>query len=719
MTLRRSSSFAAFLPLALLALSGCARDPVVSSNLPLKRVVIYRNGVAYFERSGHVEESEVRFKMKETEVGDFLATLAVSERGGSSVRSAAFPLKDEEEEKEKEKERLREERERAREAERGPFGGRRDLPPPHEKTPDEKKGLKQVVLALDGKAHDLEIGYVAESPVWRPSYRLTVEKNGEAYLQAWGIVQNLSGEDWHDVRLSLVAGAPLAFEARLGQPVIPERPVVTDQGEVIAAVPRSDTSLAQDKDGRLADRDGDGIPDSVDKCPDEPETFNGFQDDDGCPDRGQVVITESESVADEDQPADRSRASGGKKDAAKSATRSRPSGGAPPAQPRAAEPEKPRFAPSTPAAPPPPPPPPPPRTSVPRNLRSLAAIAVESGATRYDLPQTVTIPDKSATMVMLLSRRVKGEALFLFAPDGGVPDSSSHPFRVARFTNQTPGVLERGPIAVFESGSFLGQGMVDPLPAEATATVPFALERAVAVDQESKYDELGERIAKIENGELTIERDSVRYTKYRLRNGGETDAKMLVRHPRVAGSRLNNPPQGTEDNVGTQTALVPGLVKPHATQELTVDERTTIKRREDWFTLIADNAVKAYIADSRADRGIASKLTAVWVVRKEIVDRIETRGKLQQESNTLSIQQQETRANLRAIEKNKTADALRATLTKRLTDTGNRFDEVTKKIVEVDSKLAELRIQFKELLRDVVVTQGLTPREDAGPRPPK
>lgn len=33
------------------------------------------------------------------------------------------------------------------------------------------------------------------------------------------------------------------------------------------------------------DRDGDGIPDSVDRCPDEPEDYDGFQDDDGCPDR--------------------------------------------------------------------------------------------------------------------------------------------------------------------------------------------------------------------------------------------------------------------------------------------------------------------------------------------------------------------------------------------------------------------------------------------------
>jgi outer membrane protein OmpA-like peptidoglycan-associated protein len=33
------------------------------------------------------------------------------------------------------------------------------------------------------------------------------------------------------------------------------------------------------------DLDGDGIPDWKDRCPDEPETFNGYMDDDGCPDR--------------------------------------------------------------------------------------------------------------------------------------------------------------------------------------------------------------------------------------------------------------------------------------------------------------------------------------------------------------------------------------------------------------------------------------------------
>ncbi|HEU4538024.1 MAG TPA: DUF4139 domain-containing protein, partial [Polyangiaceae bacterium] len=220
------------------ALGGCgaSRPAVASGALPLKRVVVYRNGVGYFERGGRIDAGQVRFQVRGDEVGDFLATMAVIEKGGSSVRSASFPLKLEE-----------------------PVEDEPDEPSPPDDDPapaerkekkkkkkqDDKSKLVTVVLDLDGKEHDLQVGYVAETPVWRPSYRLVVHPNGAADLQAWGIVQNLSGEDWSKVTLSLVAGAPLAFQATLGTPVIPPRPSVTDAGEVVQALPQSETSLAQ------------------------------------------------------------------------------------------------------------------------------------------------------------------------------------------------------------------------------------------------------------------------------------------------------------------------------------------------------------------------------------------------------------------------------------------------------------------------------------------
>src|SRR5262245_52938058 len=203
--------------------AGCATPPPVAvPGLSLRKVVIYRNGVGYFERGGHVESERVQFKVRKNEIGDFLATLAVLERGGSSVRSASFPTAVE----------------------------KKDVPPPAPPAPGatdpgaragRSPDLETVIMSLDGQEHDLQVGYIAVTPVWRPSYRLVLDEKG-ATLQAWGVVHNLSGEDWKDVQLSLIAEAPLAFDASLTTSVVPPRPTVTDGGDVIAVVPHTETS---------------------------------------------------------------------------------------------------------------------------------------------------------------------------------------------------------------------------------------------------------------------------------------------------------------------------------------------------------------------------------------------------------------------------------------------------------------------------------------------
>src|SRR5262249_57152840 len=55
-----------------------------------------------------------------------------------------------------------------------------------------------------------------------------------------------------------------------------------DAFRVLAALTWSPS--AEGAGALLADRDGDGVPDRDDLCPDEPEDRDGFQDEDGCPD---------------------------------------------------------------------------------------------------------------------------------------------------------------------------------------------------------------------------------------------------------------------------------------------------------------------------------------------------------------------------------------------------------------------------------------------------
>lgn len=349
--------------------------------------------------------------------------------------------------------------------------------------------------------------------------------------------------------------------------------------------------------------------------------------------------------------------------------------------------------------------------AAPRNLALLAAQSVEGGATRYDLPHPVTVPNDSATMVLLLAERVKGEAVYMFAPEGGVPDSARHPFRVARFTNTTRGLLERGPIAVYEASSFLGQGVLESLSAGGEATVPFALERGIAVDQDRQVTTEDARLAYIEHGTLRLERDQVLKTQYRLRNGNDREVKLVVRHPRTAGMRLYRPPTGTEDQVGGGVALVPATIPPRGSSELKVDERRAYPAEADWMSPEADQAVRAYLADKRADPKIAATLRAAWELRETIRKAQEEREKLAAEKQILENATSDTRENLRAIQRNKAeVEALRKQLSDRLISLDSRLAQVNQRLVALELEINENRVRFSETIRDLKLTEPLPPQ---------
>src|SRR5260370_1636659 len=75
---------------------------------------------------------------------------------------------------------------------------------------------------------NLYVIYISEVPIWKTTYRLVLSSKAEKkqMLQGGAIVDNTVGEDWNDVEVSLVAGAPHTFIQQLSQPYYGRRPVV-------------------------------------------------------------------------------------------------------------------------------------------------------------------------------------------------------------------------------------------------------------------------------------------------------------------------------------------------------------------------------------------------------------------------------------------------------------------------------------------------------------
>src|SRR5258708_11959871 len=89
--------------------------------------------------------------------------------------------------------------------------------------------VRRMTLSTTGTGErNLYVSYISEVPIWKTTYRIVLPTKSEKkpLLQGWAIVDNTVGEDWNDVELSLVAGAPHSFIQQLSQPFYGRRPVV-------------------------------------------------------------------------------------------------------------------------------------------------------------------------------------------------------------------------------------------------------------------------------------------------------------------------------------------------------------------------------------------------------------------------------------------------------------------------------------------------------------
>ncbi|HYG87640.1 MAG TPA: DUF4139 domain-containing protein [Azospirillum sp.] len=74
----------------------------------------------------------------------------------------------------------------------------------------------------------VRVAYVAAAPLWKASYRLTLPAPGSRTgdLQGWAVLENMSGEDWKDVELTVVSGQPVTFRQALYTAYYVNRPEV-------------------------------------------------------------------------------------------------------------------------------------------------------------------------------------------------------------------------------------------------------------------------------------------------------------------------------------------------------------------------------------------------------------------------------------------------------------------------------------------------------------
>ncbi|MFO0756227.1 MAG: DUF4139 domain-containing protein [Byssovorax sp.] len=712
---------------SLAALTGCSTtQSYVHSDTNLGRVVVYRNGVAYFERTGTFEKDTLELKVPADKVDDFLKSLTVVDAKTGDPAPISYPTT---------------------------------------APSSDEAGLIHMQIALNGPApHELRVSYVTDAPSWKPSYRVTLGKTGKIGLQAWAIVDNTSGEDWSNVQLGVGSSSALSFRYDLRSVRLVQRETLRSDDLFAQAPPMGGASYANNMqqgqqagprvmaeltDATLAESTRDYTKDDGNKYKEAAGKKGGVVGGNvtsatGAAIRGgygagrgasadvrayaptptakpvdKTAHLEREAPAQQpqsqlDQMARQLQstknqvivegwadAADGDKYAAslERANRTREQlirGGLDPnkivAVGKGEERGRAGGVRIVEA------PPPPPKDAQKQAEEQAAAQGVDPiGTSHFESKSRMSVTHGTSAMVSILNAETDGEVVYLYdaeSPRG----NSSFPFRSMRLKNPTDSVLESGPVTVFGEGKFIGEGLADPIPAHSIAFVPFALDRQILVERkEDDVDKIA-RIITVQRGVFSTEVQHTRRTVLTLNNRLAEKATIYVRHTVAAGYKLTKSPDKHEKIGGAY--LFRADVEPGQKLDVVIEESTPLFKTTDLRAPGGMELVTAYLS-SAAEGQLKTAVADLLKTQKEMGNIEQHIATMREEMDEYRTRMDELHAQIVTLKVVKTAGPLMQSLEKKLQEVSDKLSKATIDLVGLQEQLMVARIRFQDGVADL------------------
>ena len=482
-----------------------------------------------------------------------------------------------------------------------------------------KKDSKRLSILTAGEgSRELFVSYVLESPVWKTSYRILLDEAQPPLLQGWALVDNTGDEDWVDVELSLIAGLPVSFVHDLYNPRYQRRPVVEVRSEAGVAPVIPEEALADASYESAAEMMDDGPFGSSGAAP-------------------------SASMMPMAAPASRKRSAIGGR------------GG--------------------------------------RDLRetleqstAVKTFTKEVGDLfEYGVDRPVTVHRNQSALVPILHRPFEGRRVLLY----NRATREKNPMACIEFKNTTGLTLEGGPVTVTEDETYVGEAMLDTLKPDDVRFVPYAVELSCVVSVENDEDEGPVFRVHIDRGTMVAEFFHQRRAKYTVRNKAKRPQTLYVEHPRTGWELMKDAPTPTETTDGFwrfKRELAPG-----ASDTLIVTERTKGQRQYHVGHLGAQEV--AFFLDSRfIDERVAKVLRAVAELREKLsrIDRDSSR--LTEERSKLFQEQERIRANIDSLK----SGASQRELVERFVTKLNTQEDRLETIAKTQERLEQERVQVEQ-----------------------
>jgi hypothetical protein len=332
-----------------------------------------------------------------------------------------------------------------------------------------------------------------------------------------------------------------------------------------------------------------------------------------------------------------------------------------------------------------------------------AATASEVGDLfEYRVDQPVTVRRDRSALIPILQTRMEGERVSIY-------NEAAHkdrPMSGLRLKNTSPLTLEGGSLTVIDGNAYAGEALIERLKPGEDRFISFALDLGTLVTARSKGDRRPAFLVRIINGVFQAHYYQVEQKTYTLTNQTDRPRVVFVEHPAqdrwVLSDETTKPFERTPRHYRFRVELA-----PRATVELPV---TLQRALMDTYTLtdLTPDHLKVFVSSNYVDAETRAALEKIIGIKGRIAAIDDQVAALDKEARQIGEDQERLRENIKALGQTAEARQLIARYVAKAGEQETRLEQLAAQRRQLDAERARLRADLNAAIRELTLDRKLS-----------
>jgi hypothetical protein len=328
------------------------------------------------------------------------------------------------------------------------------------------------------------------------------------------------------------------------------------------------------------------------------------------------------------------------------------------------------------------------RLSLQQGVQSLAQAANVGELFRYQIATPVKLARGKSAMLPIVNESVQGEKLSIYNEF----THAKHPLNGLKLKNSTDLHLMQGPITVFDDNAYAGDAQIQDLPPGSDRLISYALDLDTEVAPTVKQQPASLVSVRINKGTLLTSYKHTRTKSYVVKNSGKKARQVLIEYPIDQPWTLVESKEPSEKTRGAYRFLV--KAEPGKPATLDVKEEHT-QAETIALTNINDGRIQILLAAPQVSDTVKKALRD-FVQRKIAIEQAgKKRQELERQITVIDQEQKRIRDNMAQLPKD--SDLFRRYVTK-FTEQEDQVDALRKQVTAAVEDEERLRKALDEYL---------------------